>query len=71
MKIFITAKPGSKKSEVKEINPTHFIVSVKEPPVQNRANRAIIELLANYFSVSPSNVEIVSGAFSKHKIIEI
>lgn len=49
----------------------HFRVSVKEPPVAGRANRAILLALADYFGVSEARVRIVSGATSRRKIIMI
>lgn len=50
---------------------THFIVAVKEPPIQGRANAAIIRALADYFGLAPSRVRIISGHTSRQKIIEI
>ena len=78
MRISVKAKPASKVEEVKKIDPpvgrageTHFVVSVKEPPVQGRANAAIIKALAAHFKVAPSRVRIVFGHTSREKIIEI
>ncbi len=71
MKIFISAKPASREDHVEKIDETHFTVRVTEPPIQGRANRAIIKLLAKYFDTSVSNIKIVSGFTSKQKIIEV
>jgi len=71
MKIFVKAKPGSKEDKVEKIDETHYAVSVKEPPIQGRANKAIINLLADFFKVSPSRVKIISGYTTRQKIIEI
>ena len=48
-----------------------YKVSVKEPPVQGKANEAIGRALASYFKVSPSQVSLVSGSSSKQKVFEI
>ncbi|MBI2642555.1 MAG: DUF167 domain-containing protein [Candidatus Wildermuthbacteria bacterium] len=45
MKIFVKAKPSSREEYVEKVDDTHFLVSVKEPPVQGRANKAIIKVL--------------------------
>ncbi|MBI2644218.1 MAG: DUF167 domain-containing protein [Candidatus Wildermuthbacteria bacterium] len=71
MKIFVKAKPNAKEEKLEKIDEEHFIVSVKEPPVQGRANAAIIKVLALYFLISPSNIRIISGFTSKSKILDI
>ena len=71
MKISVKAKPNSKEEKIEQIAEGQFVVSVKEPPVRGMANRAIITLLASYFSVSEFQVKIVSGWTSRQKIIEI
>ncbi|TSC96807.1 MAG: hypothetical protein Athens071426_450 [Parcubacteria group bacterium Athens0714_26] len=48
-----------------------FQVSVKEPPVDGRANAAVIRVVAEYFKVRSSQVRIISGATSKQKVLEI
>ncbi len=57
--------------KVEKIDDSHFTVSVKEPPIQGMANRAIVKVLAGYFGVTSSSVKIVSGFTSRQKIIEI
>lgn len=71
MKIFVSAKPKSKKEYVRKIDETHFIVAVKEPPEKGRANEAIIRTLADYFKTASSKIKIVSGRNSRKKIVEI
>lgn len=69
MKIIVKAKPNSNENKVEKIDDLNFVVSVKDPPVQGRANRAIIKVLSEYFHTS--NVRIVSGHISRQKIVEI
>jgi len=85
MKIFVRAKPGAKaeridpplsklfrenNSNIAE-NKEWFTVWVKEPPLQGRANIAIVKVLAQYFKVSNSQVKLISGFSSKQKVFEI
>ena len=49
MKIFVKAKPDSNENKVEKIDDSNFVVSVKDPPVQGRANRAIVKILSEYF----------------------
>lgn len=69
MKINVKAKPNSREEKVEKIDDNNFVVSVKEPPVAGRANRAIIKILSEYFHTL--NVRIVAGRTSRNKIIEI
>ena len=71
MKIFVKARPNAKDELVKKIDDCNFEVFVKEPPVQGRANAAIIKALAEYFSVSQSKVRMTSGFASRNKTFEI
>ncbi len=49
----------------------HFIVAVKEPAIDGRANRAIERALAEYFKVPLSRVRMVRGHSAKQKVVEI
>ena len=81
MKILVKARPGARREYVEEITEPsglfskggmrRFVVSVKEPPVDGRANEAIEKALANHFKVSRANVRIVSGKNSRQKIVEV
>ena len=71
MKIIVKAKPNSKKDAIEKVNEKNFIVSVTSPPVNGKANAHIIKLLAEYFDISQSLIEIVSGHMAKIKVIEI
>ena len=71
MKISVKAKLRAKEQSVQEIDETHFVVSVKEPPKQGKANQAIIKALARYFKTAPSNIKLVSGFSSKQKVFEV
>jgi len=71
MRVFITAKPRAGENKIEKIDETNFKVSVTAPPVKGFANKAIVELLADHFNVSNSQVKLVSGFSSKEKVFEI
>ena len=71
MKISVKVKPRAREEYIKEIGEGNFEVAVKEPPVQGKANRAVVRALAEYFHVSQSQVSIVSGYTSRNKVVEI
>lgn len=71
MRIFVKARPKSKKEYVKREKEDSFTVAVKEVPEKGKANRAIIKALAEFFNISTSSVTLISGQFSKQKVFEI
>ncbi|MDP3947781.1 MAG: DUF167 domain-containing protein [bacterium] len=71
MRIIVLAKPGRKRAEIEKIDETHYVVAVREPAREGKANRATLAALADHFGVSPSAVEIVSGHTSRIKIVEV
>ena len=71
MRVFVLAKPHARQERIEVIDKTHLKISVTEPPEDNRANHAIIGLLARHFTVPLANIYLKSGATSRNKIFEI
>ena len=71
MKIFVKAKPFSKEEYVEKIDDENYVVAVSAPPVKGQANLAIVKALAEHFRVAQSQIKILSGHFSRNKVIEI
>ena len=78
MKISVRAKPGAKVPRIEETTGLftgkgnrQFVVAVKEPATEGKANRAIERALAEYFKVSPGEVRIIAGQTSRNKTVEI
>lgn len=70
MKISVRVKTNMKEEKIEKVG-NIFNVSVKEPAKEGKANKAVIELLSEYFNVPKSQIFIISGAKSRQKIIEI
>jgi len=70
MKIQVKVKPNSRTKEVSREGDS-FIVKIKEPPKEGKANQAVIKLLAEHFDVPQSQVRILSGFRSRNKVIEV
>jgi len=71
MKIEVQVKPNSRKEGVEKTGDHSYKVSVNAPPVEGRANAAVIEMLARYFEVPKSAVTILRGETGKKKLVEI
>jgi len=70
MKIQVKVKPNSKTEGLSQEGDS-FIVKVKEPPKEGKANQSVIKLLAKHFGISQSQVRILSGFRSRNKVIEV
>lgn len=71
MRITVRAKPSAKEERVEEVGPQEFIVAVKEPPREGRANAAITRALAEHFGVPSFRVRLVSGFTSRQKAFDV
>ncbi len=71
MKIFVKAKPNSNCESVEKIDDSHFVVAVEEPPVQGRANQAVIRALAGYFKIPAYQISLIRGFKEKNKIFTL
>ncbi len=71
MKIAVIVHPNAKREKVEKDLLETLHVYVNQPPLEGKANRAATQALADYFKISKSKVNLVSGAKSKHKLFEI
>lgn len=71
MKISVIVHPNSKRERIEKDLLDTLHVYVNQPPLEDKANHATISALADYFKIAKSNVNLLSGARSKHKIFDI
>lgn len=71
MKLSIQVKPNARKDAVTIREDGSLLVSVNAPPVEGRANKKVIEILAKHFDRPKSSITITAGKKGKHKIVEI
>jgi len=70
MKIDVKVIPGAKKNCIKSEGAS-LKIYLTAPPVDGKANKALIELLAEHFSVKKAQITITKGLQSRHKTINI
>ena len=70
MKIKVKAVPNSKTEEISRAG-DGFIVKVKDPPREGKANKAVIKLLAEYFGVPQDSIVILTAFKSRNKVIDV
>lgn len=71
MKINVKVKPGARNEQVTRVDDGHLIVSVKEPPVEGKANEALIRVLSEYLNVPKNCIQILRGGKGRNKVVEI
>jgi hypothetical protein len=69
----VRAQPGAKKTAITGIygegEAAQLKIAVHAPPLEGRANQALIAYLADLFSLPKNAVELVTGELSRSKVI--
>jgi len=71
LRIRVRVKPRAAKSRVLDVRDGVLQVAVAAPPVDGAANSELISTLAQALGCGKSVIEIVSGAGSRSKLVEI
>jgi uncharacterized protein (TIGR00251 family) len=67
----IRVESRSSRAEVSGVQGDFVKAKLTAPPVGGAANKQLIELLSEFFSVRKSCIRIIRGASSKNKVVEI
>jgi hypothetical protein len=68
----IRVTPRARRDEIVEILADQTIkVRLTAPPVEGKANEALVEFLAKVLRVSRSRIEIVAGVTGRDKLVSI
>lgn len=70
MKLEIKVIPGARKNALQQEGDLYKIY-LQAPPVEGKANKALVEFLSDYFHVPKSRIDIIKGLKSRHKIVMI
>ena len=71
MKIFAKVKPNSKEDKIERQNEENFILWVKAPAKEDKANDRAKDLLSRHFDVPKSMITILRGEKSRNKVFNI
>ena len=72
MKIIqVKVKPNARVSTLEEADGDQWLAQLKSPPVDGKANKELIGLIARHFGCSKSAVSIKSGASGRTKLVKI
>jgi len=69
--LVLHVQPGAKRSEVAGLHGEALKIRLAAPPIEGRANEALLRFVADRFGVPLRNVELKKGAQSRHKAVRI
>lgn len=64
-------QPGAKRTEVAGLHGEAVKIRLAAPPVEGRANDALLRFIAESFGVPLRQVELKQGSQSRHKVVAI
>lgn len=64
-------QPGAKRSELSGLHGEALKLRLAAPPVEGRANEALLKYIANLFDVPRRQVELKHGGQSRHKVVAV
>jgi hypothetical protein len=68
----VRAQPGAKKTAIVGVygegDAAQLKIAVQAPPIEGRANDALVAFLGETFGISKRSVELVSGELSRSKV---
>lgn len=67
----IYLQPGAKKSFIVGIHNGNIKIKVNSPPVDGKANEALIQFLSDFLDIPKSSIELISGQKSRIKRLKI
>ena len=67
----VKLQPRASANEITGPAGNELRIKVTAPPVDNAANEALLEFLANTLGCGKSRVELVRGGTSRHKLIKL
>jgi uncharacterized protein (TIGR00251 family) len=64
-------QPGAKRTEVAGLHGEALKIRLAAPPIEGRANEALLKFVAESFDVPLRQVELKQGGQSRHKVLAV
>lgn len=64
-------QPGAKRTEVAGLHGDALKIRLAAPPIEGRANEALLRFIAESFGVPLRQVELKQGGQSRHKVVAV
>ena len=64
-------QPGAKRTDVAGLHGDALKIRLAAPPIEGRANEALLKFIAESFGIPLRQVELKQGGQSRHKVVAI
>ncbi|WP_454780497.1 DUF167 domain-containing protein [Legionella sp. WA2022007384] len=64
-------QPGAKKTEIVGLHEGELKIRLNTPPIEGRANKALLRYIAEIFKVPIRQITLQRGDKSRHKVLSI
>ncbi|PWY57045.1 YggU family protein [Legionella qingyii] len=64
-------QPGAKKTEIVGLHEGELKIRLNTPPLEGRANKALLKYIAQIFKVPARQITLQRGDKSRHKVLTI
>lgn len=71
LRLTLHIQPGAKKTEIAGIHGDALKIRLAAPPVDGKANQALLAYLAQRFAVAQRQVSLKQGETARRKVVEI
>jgi len=71
LELTLHVQPGARRTEIAGLHGNALKIRLAAPPVEGRANAALVDFLAARFAVPKRAVKVVRGEKSREKEVEI
>ncbi len=69
IRVFVT--PNAREASVVKVSDDYFEVRVDERAVGGRANKRLLEILAEHFKIPKSRITILKGTTKRNKFVQV
>ncbi len=69
--VTLHVQPGAKRTEIVGLHGDALKIKLAAPPVEGKANEALLRYIAERFGVPLRNVELKQGGQSRHKVVAV
>ena len=71
VKITLRVRPNAARNEITDFTNGVLQIKVAAPPIKGKANKELIAFLSHKLGISKSDLQIIKGDTSQHKVIAI
>lgn len=64
-------QPGAKHSDISGLHGEALKIRLAAPPIEGRANEALLKYIAGLFDVPTRQVDLRQGSQSRHKVVAV